>query len=49
MYLSKLEKRSWVPSEVLDVKHSLGVRKIGKIYSKSRVNAISGAEIRYPT
>lgn len=49
MYLSKLEKWSWVPSEILYVKHCLRVRKIGKIYSKTRVNAISGAEVGYPT
>lgn len=49
MYLSKLEKRSWIPSEILYVKHSLRVRKIGKIYSKTSINTISGAEVRYPT
>lgn len=49
IYLGKLEKRSWVTSEILNVKHSLRVGKIRKIYSKTRVNTISGSEVRYPT
>lgn len=49
IYLSKLEKGSWVPSEIFYVKHSLRVRKIRKIYSKTCVNTISGSEVGNPT
>ena len=38
--LGKLEEGSWVIVEVLNVKHGLGVRQLGKLLRKASVDAI---------
>lgn len=48
-FSSKLEERPWVLSEVVDVKHGLGVGQVWKIDSKAGVDTVSASEVRDTT
>lgn len=48
-FSSKLEERPWVLSEVVDVKHGLGVGQVWEIDSKAGVDTVSASEVRDTT